>query len=193
MLAHSHNGGLQHAQSNAVSNFSQYNHSVTAAADPFEHLAYRSVGVARRTEPERAPAPPLASYSAGQVGQPVTDQLSVQNAQRVPESQQQGPQSTSLGSSMWAQPDGQKEAAASFEFGESAFHPVQTTPPQQSERPMEAARPRNLYINSLYNSEDGAVDEQPPPGFDPAQQVRPLQPDGVVEPHCVPTSVLLAP
>lgn len=76
---------------------------------------------------------------------------------------------------MWAQPEASQEepAAASFEFGESAFSAPQASTPQQSEeRPREVPRPKQLYINSLYNAEDGVGDEQLPPGFDPSQQVR---------------------
>ncbi len=153
--------------------------NANAAADPFDHLPYPSLGLSRPQKPERAPAPPLASYGKAQANSQQQlpgqqDQRSVQSVQSTPNSQQQQPPSNSSGGNMWAQPDaGQKgSAAASYDFGESAFNPVQTTTPQQGEaRPKEAVRPRNLYINSLYSAEDGAVDEQPPPGFDPNQQV----------------------
>ena len=157
-------------------------YNAAAAPDPFDHLPYPSLGLSRPTKPERAPAPPLASYGKG--GPPNSQQLSGQQDQRsVPGSQQQAQQqqqqsqANNFDGNIWAQPDaGNKDpAAASFDFGESAFKPVQTTPPQQSEaRPKEAVRPRNLYINSLYNAEEGGVDEQLPAGFEPSQQVRHL-------------------
>ena len=40
-----------------------------------------------------------------------------------------------------------------------------------NQRSKEVPRPKQLYINSLYNAEDGAAEEQLPPGFDPSQQV----------------------
>ncbi len=164
-------------------------YNAAAAPDPFDHLPYPSLGLSRPGKPERAPAPPLASYGKG--GPPNSQQPSGQQAQRsvqsVPGSQppqqvqqqqqQQPPQSqaSNFDGNIWAQPDaGNKDSgAASFEFGESAFKPVQSTPPQQSEaRPKEAVRPRNLYINSLYNAEEGGGgDEQLPAGFDPNQRV----------------------
>ena len=158
-------------------------YSAAAAPDPFDHLPYPSLGLSRPTKPERAPAPPLASYGKG--GPPNSQQLSGQQAQRSVQSvpglqppqqaqQQQQQSQANFGGNIWAQPDaGNKDpGAASFHFGESAFKPEQTTPPQQSEaRPKEAVRPRNLYINSLYNAEEGGGDEQLPAGFDPSQQV----------------------
>ena len=145
------------------------------AADPFDHLPYPALGLSRPNKPERAPAPPLASYGKG--AQAAPQQLQGQQEQRsmhnMSGSQPLQPQSNSLAGNIWGQPEASHKdsAPASFEFGESAFNP---TPPQQSEvRPKEPARPRNLYINSLYGAEDGAVDEQPPPGFDPSQQVGP--------------------
>ena len=164
-------------------------YNAAAAPDPFDHLPYPSLGLSRPGKAERAPAPPLASYGKG--GPPNSQQPSGQQAQRsvqsVPGSQppqqaqqqlqQQQSQASNFDGNIWAQPDaGNKDsAAASFDFGESAFKPVQTTPPQQSEaRPKEAVRPRNLYINSLYNAEvGGGGDEQLPAGFDPSQQVCP--------------------
>ncbi len=161
-------------------------YNAAAAPDPFDHLPYPSLGLSRPTKPERAPAPPLASYGKG--GPPNSQQPSGQQAQRsvqsVPGSQppqqaqqqqQQQSQASNFDGNIWAQPDaGSKDSgAASFDFGESAFKPVQSTPPQQSEaRPKEAVRPRNLYINSLYNAEEGGGgDEQLPAGFDPSQRV----------------------
>ncbi|DBA65888.1 TPA: hypothetical protein ACH3X2_002915 [Trebouxia sp. C0005] len=161
-------------------------YNAAAAPDPFDHLPYPSLGLSRPTKPERAPAPPLASYGKG--GPPNSQQLSGQQDQRsmqsVPGSQppqqaqqqqQQQSQASSFNGNIWAQPDAgnNNPGAASFDFGESAFKPVQTTPPQQSEaRPKEAVRPKNLYINSLYNAGEGDGDEQQlPAGFDPSQQV----------------------
>lgn len=158
-------------------------YNAAAAPDPFDHLPYPSLGLSRPTKPERAPAPPLASYGKG--GPPNSQQLSGQQAQRSVQSvpglqppqqaqQQQQSQANNFGGNIWAQPDAANKdpGAASFHFGESAFKPVQTTPPQQNEaRPKEAVRPRNLYINSLYNAEEGGGDEQLPAGFDPSQQV----------------------
>lgn len=105
-------------------------------------------------------------------------QLSMQSAatsQQAQHAQQGHSNSDGLGGNVWAQPEASQEepAAASFEFGESAFSAPQASTPQQSEeRPREVPRPKQLYINSLYNAEDGAGDEQLPPGFDPSQQVR---------------------
>lgn len=95
--------------------------------------------------------------------------------QQAQHAQQGQSNSNGLGSSLWGQPEAnQKEpAAASFGFGESAFSAPQAGTPQQSEEPRgEVPRPKQLYINSLYNAEDGAGDDQLPPGFDPSQQVR---------------------
>lgn len=99
-------------------------------------------------------------------------------AAQQPQQGQQQLQGNGSGGNLWAQSDAgqQDSAAASYDFGESAFSPVQTTPPQQSEaKPKEAGRPRNLYINSLYNAEEGAQAEQPPAGFDLNQQVSPAR------------------
>ncbi|KAL0034172.1 hypothetical protein WJX77_001574 [Trebouxia sp. C0004] len=173
---HSYSNPPQHLGPRAPNN-------ATAAPDPFDHLPYPSLGLSRPTKPERAPAPPLASYGKG--GPPNSQQLSGQqddrSVQSVPglqppqqaQQQQQQSQVSNFDGNIWAQPDagGKDPGATSFEFGESAFKPVQTTPPQQNEaRPKEAVRPRNLYINSLYNAEGGG-DEQLPAGFDPSHQV----------------------
>lgn len=152
------------------------------AADPFDHLPYPSLGLTRPTKPQRAPAPPLASLGTNRQQLPVQQgQLSMQSTpplQQAQHAQQGHSNPNGLGGSLWAQPEAnQKEpAAASFEFGESAFSAPQAGTPQQSEEPRgepwgEAPRPKQLYINSLYNAEDGAGDDQLPPGFDPSQQV----------------------
>lgn len=173
---------LPHSYSNPPQHLGPRAPNAAAAPDPFDHLPYPSLGLSRPNKPERAPAPPLASYGKGGPpnsqqlsGQP--DQLSVQSvpgSQPPQQAQQQQSQASNFAGNIWAQPDSgiQDPAAASFDFGESAFKPVQSTPPQQNEaRPKEAVRPRNLYINSLYNAEEGGGDEQLPAGFDPSQQV----------------------
>ena len=95
--------------------------------------------------------------------------------QQAQQAQQGQSSSNGMGGSVWNQPEANQNepAAASFEFGESAFSAPQASTPQQSEdRPTgDAPRPKQLYINSLYNAEDGAGDDQLPPGFDPSQQV----------------------
>lgn len=145
------------------------------AADPFDQLPYPSLGLTRPTKPQRAPAPPLASLGANRQQLPTQQgQPSMQSA-AAPQQVQQGQASSStFGGNIWAQPEAsQKEpAGATFEFGESAFNAPQMERPQQEEdRPREVPRPKQLYINSLYNADDGAADGQLPPGFDPSQQV----------------------
>ena len=95
----------------------------------------------------------------------------------APQQAQQGQANPNgFGGNIWAQPEANNKepaAAGSYDFGESAFNAPQAGSPQQqrADRPREVPRPKQLYINSLYNAEDGAIDEQPPPGFDPSQQV----------------------
>ena len=95
--------------------------------------------------------------------------------QQAQQAQQGQSNSNNFGGNIWAQSEAnQKEpAAASYEFGESAFNAPHAGSPAQLQRDhkAEVPRPKQLYINSLYNAEDGAADEQLPPGFDPSQQV----------------------
>ena len=102
----------------------------------------------------------------------------MQNApapQQAQQAQQGQANSNSFGGNIWAQSEAnQKEpAAASYEFGESAFNAPQAGSPQlqKQDRPREVPRPKQLYINSLYSVEDGVADEQLPTGYDPSQQV----------------------
>ena len=100
---------------------------------------------------------------------------SVPVTQQAQQAQQGQSNSSSFGGNIWAQPEAnQKEpAAASYEFGESAFNAPQagSPEPQRNHRSSEVPRPKQLYINSLYNAEEGATEEQFPPGFDASQQV----------------------
>ena len=146
-----------------------------AAADPFDQLPYPSLGLTRPTKPQRAPAPPLASLGANRQQLPAQQRQPSMHSAAAPQQVQQGQASSNtFGGNIWAQPEAsQKEpAGASFEFGESAFNaPHMERPQQGEERPREVPRPKQLYINSLYNADDGAADGQLPPGFDPSQQV----------------------
>ena len=103
---------------------------------------------------------------------------SVPAPQQAQQAQQGQSNSSSFGGNIWAQPEAhlKEPAAASYEFGESAFSAPQAGPPQPQRDPQslpvgEVPRPKQLYINSLYNAEDGAADEQLPPGFNASQQV----------------------
>ena len=145
-------------------------------ADPFDHLPYPSLGLTRPSKPERAPAPPLASMGANrQQLPPGHDQAShAAAAQQAQQAQQGQASSNGFGGNVWAQPEAshKEPATASFDFGESAFSAPQASSPQQSEvRAKEVPRPKNLYINSLYNAEEGTAEDQLPPGFNPSQQV----------------------
>ena len=123
-------------------------------------------------KPERAPAPPLSSYSsASQLAQQQEQQRQQEQQQLLQQQQQQQRQSMPAGNA-WSQAHHDEGAAAggSFGFDENAFGGVQASMPEQAapER-KEGVRPRNLYINSLYNEEPGA-EGQVPAGFEPPQQ-----------------------
>lgn len=98
----------------------------------------------------------------------------MQSASAPQQAQRGPPNSNGFGGNIWAQPEASQNepAAASYDFGESAFNAPQAVAPEQSPvKRKEVPRPRNLYINSLYNAEEGGADDQVPSGFDPAQQV----------------------
>lgn len=124
-------------------------------------------------KPQRAPAPPLSSYSsASELAQRQEQQRLHEQQQRLQEQQQQREalQKKQAPVNAWAEAHPQGATAGdSLGFEDNAFGGTQHSLPVQQER-KEAARPRNLYINSLYNEEPGA-EGQMPAGFQPTQQV----------------------
>lgn len=130
-------------------------------------------------KPERAPAPPLSSYTSASELAQRQEQQRQQEQQRLLQEQQQQRQllqkKQAPAGNAWAEAHPHKlpSEADGFGFEESAFGAAQGTSPvqqQQQQGSKEAARPRNLYINSLYNEEPGA-EGQVPAGFQPNPQV----------------------
>lgn len=127
-------------------------------------------------KPDRAPAPPLSSYSsASQLAQQQEQQRQQAQQQLMQEQQQQRQQlQKQPAGNAWAQahPNEATAAGDSFGFDDNAFGAEQASSPEQpAAGRKDGVRPRNLYINSLYNEEPGA-EGQMPAGVQPPQEVR---------------------